>query len=271
MSGSDGKQKKDFRPRKGKKRSAQGAKPDIVKEIGVKLSNYSGQVLPGDVVRAPKGFPLGGKKLEKGLQLKVIKNSREGVNRYKLSLEDPKTGKKYSVRNFQMDGEYKGKKLPKWGMVRRSKQNIKEVLKEVLDPKTFDFGPLIDSLTASMENDGLKLKPYPRIRMVHDEEANADNFFGMTAYYDPNQRLVALYTMDRHPKDILRSYCHELIHHVQNLRGDLDKGGPNSSSPTYAQDDQHMRSMEMEAYLKGNMMFRDWEDWYKNYRQTNQK
>ena len=100
MSGSDGKQKKDFRPRKGKKRSAQGAKPDIVKEIGVKLSNYSGQVLPGDVIRAPKGFPLGGKKLEKGLQLKVIKNSREGVNRYKLSLEDPKTGKKYSIRNF---------------------------------------------------------------------------------------------------------------------------------------------------------------------------
>ena len=70
--------------KRGKKRSAQGAKPDIVKEIGVKLSNYSGQVLPGDVIRAPKGFPLGGKKLEKGLQLKVIKNSREGVNRYKI-------------------------------------------------------------------------------------------------------------------------------------------------------------------------------------------
>ena len=32
MSGVDGKQKKDFRPRKGKKRSAQGAKPDIVKK-----------------------------------------------------------------------------------------------------------------------------------------------------------------------------------------------------------------------------------------------
>ena len=126
MSGTDGKQKKDFRPKKGKKRSAQGAKPDIVKEIGIKLSNYNGQVLPGDVLRAPKGFPLGGKKLEKSLQLKVLKNSREGVNRYKLSLEDPKTGKKYTVRNFQMDGEYKGEKLPKWGMVRRSKENIDE-------------------------------------------------------------------------------------------------------------------------------------------------
>ena len=24
-----------------------------------------------------------------------------------------------------------------------------------------------------------------------------------------------------------------------------------------------------EAYLKGNLLFRDWEDWYKNYRLTN--
>ena len=125
MSGTDGKQKKDFRPKKGKKRSAQGRKPDIIKEIGIDLSNYSGQVLPGDILRAPKGFPLGGKKLEKSLQLKVIKNSREGVNRYKLSLED-KNGKKYSVRNYEMDGEYKGEKLPKWGLIRKSKKNITE-------------------------------------------------------------------------------------------------------------------------------------------------
>lgn len=41
------------------------------------------------------------------------------------------------------------------------------------------------------------------------------------------------------------------------------------SSSTYAQDDEHMRNMEKEAYLKGNLLFRDWEDFYKNYRQTN--
>ena len=252
MSGVDGKQKKDFRPKKGKKRSAQGRKPDIVKEIGIDLSNYSGQVLPGDVLRAPKGFPLGGKKLEKSKQLKVIKNSREGVNRYKLSLEDS-DGKRYTVRNFQMDGEYKGKKLPKWGMVRRSKQNIKEVLKEVLDPKTFDFGPLIDSLTASMENDGLKLKPYPRIRMVHDEEANADNFFGMTAYYDPNNREIVLYTLGRHPKDIMRSYAHELVHvhqHNEDRLHDIKTDNVNA--------DKHLENLEREAYETGNIMFRSW-------------
>ena len=252
MSGVDGKQKKDFRPKKGKSRSAQGRKPDIVKEIGINLSNYSGQVLPGDVLRAPKGFPLGGKKLEKSKQLKVIKNSREGVNRYKLSLEDS-DGKRYTVRNFQMDGEYKGKKLPKWGMVRRSKQNIKEILKEVLDPKTFDFGPLIDSLTASMENDGLNLKPYPRIRMIHDEEANADNFFGMTAYYDPNNREIVLYTLGRHPKDIMRSYAHELVHvhqHNEDRLHDIKTDNVNA--------DKHLENLEREAYETGNIMFRSW-------------
>ena len=80
---------------------------------------------------------------------------------------------------------------------------------------------------------------------------------------------IVLFVTDRHPKDICRSFAHELIHHHQNERGDLEMG--DASSPTYAQDDKHMRKMEMEAYLKGNMLFRDWEDWYKNYRKTNQK
>jgi hypothetical protein len=98
----------------------------VYNEIGIKLRNYDGQVLPGDIIRAPKGFPLGGKKLEKSLALKVTKSSRKGINKYRLSLEDPKTGKKYSVMNFKMDGKYKGKELPQWSMIRRSEKNIKE-------------------------------------------------------------------------------------------------------------------------------------------------
>ena len=129
----------------------------------------------------------------------------------------------------------------------------KQKLKEVLDPKTFDFGPLIDSLTASMENDGLKLKPYPRIRMIHDEEANADNFFGMTAYYDPNNREIVLYTLGRHPKDIMRSYAHELIHvhqHNEDRLHDIKTDNVNA--------DKHLENLEREAYETGNIMFRSW-------------
>jgi len=108
----------------------------------------------------------------------------------------------------------------------------------------------------------------PKLHLKEDEE-NAQGIFGKTAYYNPADMSVVLYITNRHDKDICRSFAHELIHHVQNERGDLDMG--DATSPTYAQDDKHMRKMEMEAYLKGNLLFRDWEDWIKNYRQTNQK
>ena len=100
----------------------------------------------------------------------------------------------------------------------------------------------------------------PKLILRKDKE-NADMLFGRTAYYDPTSQTIVVYITNRHPKDILRSYCHELIHHVQNERGDLEKG--DSSSPTYAQDDDHMRKMEMEAYLKGNLLLRDFEDNFK--------
>ena len=93
---------------------------------------------------------------------------------------------------------------------------------------------------------------------LRDDEENAKNIFGKTAYYNPTQKSIVLYITNRHPKDVCRSFCHELIHHHQNERGDLDMG--DASSPTYAQDDPHMRKMEMEAYLKGNMLLRDFED-----------
>ena len=219
-----------------------------VNEIAIDLTNYDGQILPGDVLRAPKGFPLGGKKLEKSLQLKVIKNSREGVNRYKLSLED-ENGKKYSVRNYEMDGEYKGKKLPKWGLVRKSKKNINEVL----NPATFDYKPIMASLTKSMENDGLNLKPYPTVRFIHDEEANADDFFGRTAYYNPNNKEVVLYTLGRHPKDVMRSYAHELIHVHQDNEDRLHNVQTDDVNA-----DEYLEQLEREAYETGNIMFRSW-------------
>ena len=111
-----------------------------------------------------------------------------------------------------------------------------------------------------------QIKSTPKLILREDEE-NAEGIFGKTAYYEPASQTVVLYTTNRHPKDICRSFAHELIHHIQNLRGDLKMG--DASSTTYAQDDEHMRDMEKEAYLKGNLLFRDWEDFYKNYRLQN--
>jgi Zn-dependent peptidase ImmA (M78 family) len=100
----------------------------------------------------------------------------------------------------------------------------------------------------------------PKLILRKDKE-NAQMTFGRTAYYQPETQTIVVYITNRHPKDVLRSYCHEMIHHVQNERGDLKMS--DSTSPTYAQDDDHLRKMEMEAYLKGNLLLRDFEDNFK--------
>ena len=130
---------------------------------------------------------------------------------------------------------------------------VTEIIKEVLDPKTFDFKSKIKSLTKSMEADGLKLKPYPKVRFIHDEEFNADDFFGKTAYYEPNTNEVVLYTLGRHPKDIMRSYAHELIHVHQNHENRL-----NNINTTDVNEDDYLEKIEREAYENGNIMFRSW-------------
>ena len=92
---------------------------------------------------------------------------------------------------------------------------------------------------------------------------NADKILGKTGYYNPETDEIVVYVDKRHPKDILRSLSHELVHHTQNCRGDLEPEIAGETSPGYAQSNSHMRNMESEAYELGNMCFRDWEDNYK--------
>jgi len=95
------------------------------------------------------------------------------------------------------------------------------------------------------------------INFVSDSK-NASNPLGKTAFYDPNLDSVTIYTDKRHPKDILRSLSHELVHHAQNCKGKFDNK-PHMGED-YFQYNKYMQEMEREAYEKGNMTFRDWEE-----------
>ena len=118
--------------------------------------------------------------------------------------------------------------------------------------------PLIGKLTA-FAKDRMGFQRPPRLFLRNDSE-NSQKMLGNTAYYDPQEKSITLFTHKRHPKDILRSYAHELVHHTQNLRGDLSTEKCGEMGTGYAQNNKHMRNMEKEAYLQGNMCFRDWED-----------
>ena len=103
----------------------------------------------------------------------------------------------------------------------------------------------------------LGFKRPPKLFFVNDKQ-NAGEILGKTAHYEPETETIKIYVTNRHPKDVLRSFSHELVHHAQNCRGDFDNDTVTEEG--YAQSDPHLREMEREAYERGNMIFRDYTD-----------
>jgi len=97
----------------------------------------------------------------------------------------------------------------------------------------------------------------PRLFLRADAK-NAGDPLGKTAFYNPQAKSITLYIASRHPKDIMRSLAHELVHHTQNCNGEFDDIGEMGEG--YAQSNDHLREMERQAYETGNLCFRDWED-----------
>jgi cytidyltransferase-like protein len=118
-----------------------------------------------------------------------------------------------------------------------------------------DFKSALVSLTKYMINNGMNIKPLPKLIIIKNDLENANNVLGKTAHYDPNNCSITLFTLNRHPKDILRSYAHEMIHRIQDNEGRL-----NNIKTTNTNEDGNLEELEKEAYLNGNMTFRNWED-----------
>ena len=102
---------------------------------------------------------------------------------------------------------------------------------------------------------------YPKF--IINNKQQSSHILGPTANYQPDTKTITVFSFGRHPKDMLRSFAHEVIHHVQNCEGRLTN---TVTYEGYALDDSNMSELEREAYEKGNMCFREFEDLYK--RQT---
>ena len=121
------------------------------------------------------------------------------------------------------------------------------------------MGPLLPLLKSLLPYTRKKLgfnRP-PSLFFASDTE-NASKPLGKTAFYDPSEASITIFVDGRHPKDILRSISHELVHHMQHERGDF--GTDMDTGEGYAQKNDALRELEREAYESGNMCFRDWED-----------
>jgi hypothetical protein len=118
-----------------------------------------------------------------------------------------------------------------------------------------DIKKEIGNLIKHMLDKGMNIQPLPKLVFKNGDSENAKQFLGKTAYYDPNSMSIVLYTEGRHPKDIVRSFSHEMVHHTQNLEGRLGE-----ITTTNTQEDDNLDKLEQEANLKGTMTFRNWTD-----------
>jgi len=98
----------------------------------------------------------------------------------------------------------------------------------------------------------------PPVMVFDSDPSNQSKVLGKTAYYDPQSLEVHVFVDGRHPKDMLRSIAHELIHHQQNLEGRLNVGGYMGEG--YYLKNEEMKKLEQEAMLEGNALMREYED-----------
>ena len=62
-----------------------------------------------------------------------------------------------------------------------------------------------------------------------DDKENGEKELGKTAMYNPETKSVYVYATNRHPKDMMRSCAHELMHHKQNIAGELGEITPDEA------------------------------------------
>ena len=114
--------------------------------------------------------------------------------------------------------------------------------------------PINDLIKYALKN-GYNINPLPDVKFINNDVENANNLLGRTAHYDCDNHYITLYTLNRHPKDVLRSYAHELIHHIQNLENRIQ-----NVSTDNINEDEYLKELEREAYERGNLLLRGWEN-----------
>ena len=181
------------------------------------------------------------------IDLKVITTQDEGM-RGRNSRAAAKKGKAYFTP-FLPDV-----------LSKEDKSNVFDIVSPVLNEnatysKDIDYKQMIADLTGYMVEKGRNIEPLPKIEFIDGDSENAKEFLGKTAYYDPNTQTIVLYTEGRHPKDIVRSFSHEMVHHTQFLEDRLG-----DIQTTNTMEDDSLDKIEQEANLVGTMTFRNWTD-----------
>ena len=114
------------------------------------------------------------------------------------------------------------------------------------------------------------IDPLPELIIDNSKNEKTDILIS-TGGYVPATKQIILNVDNRHIKDLLRSYCHELVHHMQNLDNPdyIRRLFANASEDLV--DNPQLEEIEGEAYLKGNLLFRRFTEWFKRQQKQKEK
>lgn len=116
----------------------------------------------------------------------------------------------------------------------------------------------IEELVKYFNEIGFEVNPLPKI-ILNSEHNDPDVLFIKTGYYQPETNELVLFIDGRHIKDILRTFCHEMVHRNQHLR-DPEFASHTSNLPLA--EDPILKKIESEAFLNGNLLFRRFTERY---------
>ena len=126
-----------------------------------------------------------------------------------------------------------------------------------LDKFDSNIQNLVQNLCNFMQN-SLNIDQNLQISFENDEDF--ENPLRKTGQFgaDESGPMITAFFNDRHIKDVLRSIAHEFIHCEQYCENKLE-----NITGSDITKDQNLHDVESDAYLRGNVLFRTWEDNYK--------
>lgn len=194
--------------------------------------------------KAMKRKQNGPKKVNQAIMLNAAMCDIVGENveddEYKLACEPDSTPTYFHVCKEEKNGRT---------LILGSEQA--EKLKNSQKTTEDTYKPYFDGITDYMRRNGVHVDPTPEVELNEEPQKG---LFITTGYYQPEEKKITLFTKDRHPKDVLRSFAHEMIHHSQKLDGkDMNFSGEDS-----VDGNKSLEELEADAYLRGNLMFRKW-------------
>lgn len=117
----------------------------------------------------------------------------------------------------------------------------------------------IEELLKYFNEIGFAYEPLPKITL-NETSNKEDDLFIKTGYYSAENNELVLFIDGRHIKDILRTFCHEMVHRNQEIKkpGWLSE----CASDLPLEKDPRLKEIESEAFLKGNLLFRGFTERY---------